>query len=332
MRDAGEHVCVVVDDLQVLRSLWQFMQATELKMYSEEGLDLGGIEESTIRDDAAGSELRTFYSSVIERAGARSAATGGGSLTMLMIVRKPSMYPDAGTSAAFPVEAFEPVVYPKATLERVRLLAAGGVQLTSAVLAKLGISSPGSQGSSGMLAARKHIDECISLADGHLLLDERLVRAGVSPAIDVRASLSRIGLGKAVALRVTPMAAAIRQIAPRLRLELAVASDTPTIAGAVMTATEQRVFAWRAVLQQPLGRPRTLAQSVLALFCARAGYFDSLHAKSLDGASAKAYQLVDAMVAAAPAVVARLGPDYELSAADEAALHDAVASLQPAAA
>lgn len=325
-RERGKHVCVVVDDMQPLRSLWELMQATERAMYAEDGTQLLAAEVGAVRDDATGSELRTFYASVLERSGVLVKAAGGGSLTLLMIARKPSMYSDAAETAAIPLEAFDPSVYPKSTLQRVRLLAKGGVQLTPAVLAQLGISSPGSHGSDGMLAARKHIDECISLADGHLLLDERLVRAAVRPPIDVRESLSRIGLGKAVSLRSTPMAAAIRQLAPRLRLELAVASDVPL--GDGTSAAARRVYAWRAVLQQQLGAPRSLAKTVFALFSARAGYFDGLHAAgSLDDASAEAYRLVGLLLAAQPDIAGRIHGDYELTAADEAALGASMASV-----
>jgi len=326
-RDDGRHCCVVVDDLQPLRSLWKFMQHTERKMYTEKGIDdFPAIAESAVRDDASGSELRTFYAAILERAGVRAAAAGGGSITLLVVARKPSMYVDAPDSAAFPLEAFDSAVYPKATLERLRLLSQGGVKLTAAVLAKLAISSPGSHASGGMLDARKHIDECISLADGHLVLDERLVRASAKPPIDVRESLSRIGLGKAVNLRSTPMAAAIRQLAPRLRLELAVASDVPT--GATMTDADRRTFAWRAVLQQQSGEPRSLAQTVFALFCARNGFFDALHSvRSLDEASAQAYAIVGALVQAQPDVAARIRGDYELSAEDERGLRASLATL-----
>lgn len=330
VRDDGKHVCVVVDDMQPLRTLWAFMQDTESKMYAEDGITAPlDAEMVSVRDDAAGSELRTFYSSVLERAGVRSAIAGGGSQTLLMIARKPSLYSSRADADAFPLSAFDPAIYPRSTLERVRRLADGGVRLTSDVLAKLGISSPGSQGSAGMLSARKHIDECISLADGHLQLDERLVRAGVSPAIDVRESLSRIGLGKSVSLRSTPMAAAIRQLAPRLRLELAVATDALT-AGALATI-DPRIFAWRAVLQQRPQSPRSLAQNVIALFCARGGHFDSLSNASLDVASAEAYTLVDAIVAACPSIVSKLHGDYELTAADELALRDAILAAKASA-
>jgi F-type H+-transporting ATPase subunit alpha len=329
IRDGGKHACVVIDDLQPLRTLWNFMQDTERKMYAEEGVGAPlDVEMVAVRDDATGSELRTFYANLLERAAVRSAIAGGGSQTLLLIARKPSMYAEGADSIPHPLSAFDPALYPKSTLERLNRLSSGGVQLTAAVLAKLGISSPGSQGSDGMLAARTHIDECISLADGHLQLDERLVRAGVVPAIDVRESLSRIGLGKAVSLRSTPMAAAIRQVAPRLRLELAVASDMPT--AGVMGEGDPRVFGWRAVLQQQPGKPRSLQQSVLALFCARAGYFDSLTADGLDVASEKAYALVDAIIAACPAIVGRMHVDYELTPEDESALHGAVASIQSA--
>jgi F-type H+-transporting ATPase subunit alpha len=330
VRDTGKHVCIVVDDMQPLRTLWTFMQDTESKMYAEDGVTTPlDAEMVSVRDDAAGSELRTFYSSVLERAGVRSAIAGGGSQTLLMIARKPSMYSNRADADAFPLAAFDPSIYPRSTLERVQRLADGGVRLTSDVLAKLGISSPGSQGSEGMLAARKHIDECISLADGHLQLDERLVRAGVTPAIDVRESLSRIGLGKSVSLRSTPMAAAIRQLAPRLRLELAVASDALT-AGALATI-DPRIFAWRAVLQQRPQSPRSLAQNVIALFCARGGHFDALSKVSLDVASAEAYALIDTIVKACPSLVSQLHGDYELTAADELVLQNAILAAKASA-
>lgn len=330
-RDRGAHVCLVIDDMQPMRKLWEFMQESE-RLFLEAN-DLAADAPSMpvdagIRDDATGSELRTFYASFLDRAGACPTSRGGGSLTVVQLARKPSLLSSAdsdGEEEGHPLSAFDPACYPQSMLERLQRLDASGVALTNSVLAKLRIPSPESRASTMLLEARRHIDECISLADGHLLIEEALARTGVRPAIEVRDSLSRIGLGKSKGLQSTPMAAAIRQIAPRLRLELAMASDA--LASGQVTAADRRTFAWRAVLQQPESAPRSLRQTVLALYAAANGCLDDLHGADLGAACERAYERVERVCAEHPALLAHVTMDHELTADEERELASAFASV-----
>jgi F0F1-type ATP synthase alpha subunit len=84
-------------------------------------------------------------------------------------------------------------------------------------------------------------------------------------------------------------------------------------------------------LQQRPQSPRSLAQNVIALFCARGGHFDALSKVSLDVASAEAYALIDTIVKACPSLVSQLHGDYELTAADELVLQNAILAAKASA-
>lgn len=72
--------------------------------------------------------------------------------------------------------------------------------------------------------ATTHVDQLISLADGHIVLSAALLKGGVAPPLDPTASLTRIGVGTANK-RGIASSAAMRKVARRLRLELAVMQD-----------------------------------------------------------------------------------------------------------
>jgi len=68
-----------------------------------------------------------------------------------------------------------------------------------------------------------HIDELISLADGQIILSDKLAAQGLSPPVDCSSSLSRVGAG--ADNFAMPSSPAMQKVAGRLRMELAQASS-----------------------------------------------------------------------------------------------------------
>jgi hypothetical protein len=93
-----------------------------------------------VRPDEEGSLLRIFYSALTERAHRR---IGGDSVTLLLLQPSPSLR-SAARGGAFKLSEFEEAGFSQRALGRLRALEGKGVQLTEAVLEKLGIPAPGS--------------------------------------------------------------------------------------------------------------------------------------------------------------------------------------------
>jgi F-type H+-transporting ATPase subunit alpha len=155
------------------------------------------------------------------------------------------------------------------------------------------------------------VEELTSLVDGHIELSESLAAAGRLPPIDPSQSLTRIGVGS-TKLRPQATSAAMRAVARALRLELASAADP------VHCEPDQRrrAAACTRVLQQPAPSPLSLAHQVALLFAATDGLLDdavdSMPAQDVDRLLAG---LVDAVDAAAPELLPRVGRSTDLTQA-----------------
>ncbi len=114
----------------------------------------------------------------------------------------------------------------------------------------------------------------ISISDGQMVLDSALFNRGVKPAVNVGLSVSRVG-GAA-------QTAAMRQVASKLRLELAQFEEVVRFArfGAEVDEATQRQIRrgerLRAVLRQPVHRPLPLASQIAILLMVTEGYLDDV--------------------------------------------------------
>ena len=112
----------------------------------------------------------------------------------------------------------------------------------------------------------------ISITDGQIYLENNLFNAGIRPAINVGISVSRVG-GAA-------QTKAIRQVAARLRLDMASYRDLAAFAqfGSDLDKATQdqltRGQRLQEILKQPQYEPMSLAQEVVLLFASTNGYAD----------------------------------------------------------
>ena len=158
------------------------------------------------------------------------------------------------------------------------------MQIFNQVCDKIGVPRPSVDIRSGMLATM-HIDQLISLSDGHIMLVPELLATGQSPPLDPAKSLTRIGVGTAGQKSISSSvhSKAIRKVTSRLRLELASLADIRfnTNTKADVDAIANRAFAWQAALSQTTAAPMSLADQVLRLIVVEAGLLDDLVGKKL---------------------------------------------------
>ncbi|MGH2833209.1 MAG: F0F1 ATP synthase subunit alpha, partial [Solirubrobacteraceae bacterium] len=115
----------------------------------------------------------------------------------------------------------------------------------------------------------------ISITDGQIFLESKLFNSGVRPAINVGISVSRVG-GNA---QITPM----KKVAGRIKLELSQYRDLEAFAqfGSDLDADTQRTLARGerlvATLNQHERAPLAVADQVVQIFAATAGFLDRLN-------------------------------------------------------
>ena len=114
----------------------------------------------------------------------------------------------------------------------------------------------------------------ISITDGQIVLDTALFNRNVRPAVNVGQSVSRVG-GAA-------QPPAMREVAGKLKLDLAQYQEVARFArfGTEVDETTQRQIQrglrLEAALKQPEHHPLSLAEQVLVLLAATAGYMDDV--------------------------------------------------------
>jgi len=307
LRAQGQDTLVVVDDLEQHKSVWDATERALVDKFGAEVADANGFLA------AASSEMRAYYSTLFQRVGYMNKKAGGGSMSMLLLLDRPSTN-DGGGDTAYTLDDFDTSIYGGKVLQRIKLMQERGIQITNKVLGKLGIPSPGKDAKEVKFKLQ-HIDELISLSDGQIVLNPKIRDQGLQPAIDSTLSVTRVGIG-ADNLAV-PSSAAMRQVAARLRFDLAQATDIPpddTTPAAVQQRARSK--AWQSVLQQPWGSTRPYSDQIIALLAAAEGLLDDVFAgtdATLDDGQAKVSAAVVEVKGECGAAVAELEAEQQLS-------------------
>lgn len=114
----------------------------------------------------------------------------------------------------------------------------------------------------------------ISITDGQIYLDASLFHEGVRPAVDVGLSVSRVGGNAQIK--------AMRQVAGRLRLDLAQFREVETFAqistdiDPTTRSLLERGNRIREILKQPQYNPMNVIDQVIILFTVTRGYMDEI--------------------------------------------------------
>jgi F-type H+-transporting ATPase subunit alpha len=114
----------------------------------------------------------------------------------------------------------------------------------------------------------------ISITDGQIFLETELFFRGIRPAVNVGASVSRVGSAAQVK--------SMKQVAGRIKLELAQYREMAAFSqfASDLDASTQRLLARGArlteLLKQPQYKPVPVEEQVISLFAGTRGYLDSI--------------------------------------------------------
>ncbi|MCB1681202.1 MAG: F0F1 ATP synthase subunit alpha [Alphaproteobacteria bacterium] len=120
----------------------------------------------------------------------------------------------------------------------------------------------------------------ISITDGQIFLETGLFFKGIRPAIDVGASVSRVGSAAQIK--------AMKQVAGKIKLELAQYREMEAFAqfASDLDASTQRLLARGArltlLLKQPQYSPLPVEEQVVVIFAGTRGFLDSVDLKDVE--------------------------------------------------
>jgi len=266
--EEGKDALVIVDSIDEHKKFWDITTRSLVDVFGVDAVVKGD------RDGGASSEMRAFFSSLVQRSARFKKKLGGGSVTLLLLQTIPKMV-DANSESdvIFTPDDFEGS--PEKVLVRLELLIKKNIPLTAATLRKIQIPVPSTEEGMRRLDLQ-HVDDLISMTDGQIWLDERLQDSGRNPAMDFQRSVTRIGIGADTKSRAD--APAIRRVVEGLRLDLSQAeamdgADFETIASKKQKRSAQ---AWLLAMHQPpTSEARKLSESCVALLAASSGALDT---------------------------------------------------------
>lgn len=264
-RDQGADTIVIVDNIDQHKQLWDETTRVLVDVFGAEAV------VQSDRDGGASSEMRAFYSSLVQRSAQYKKSKGGGSVTLLLMTTIPKIAGDDG-DIVFSVDDFADAS--AKVKERIDILVKKNIPLTADTLRKIQIPVPSDSEGVRRLALQ-HVDDLISMSDGQIWLDERLENMGRRPPMDPQRSITRVGIGADTQSRAD--APAMRKIVEGLRLEI---SQAASMDGADMqnNASKKQMRKANALLlvmhQEPGAQSRLLSESCALMHAASKGYLD----------------------------------------------------------
>jgi len=268
----GRDALVIIDSIDQHKEFWDWTTRVLVDVY---GVDAVVKDD---RDGGASSEMRGFFSALIQRAGQFNKKRGGGSVTLVMM----RSLVGRGQEGADP-ESEETVFTPEdfagaseKVKERIAILTKKNIPLTPTNLKKIQIPVPVANDSEHKRRLElQHVDDLISMSDGQCWLDESLASAGQRPSLDPQRSITRIGIGADTMSRAD--APAMRNLVGGLRFELAQAAALEG-AGEGSGADRQirRRDSWMLAMQQDIGEIRSLSENAVVLLAASIGALDEV--------------------------------------------------------
>ena len=316
----GRHTLVIIDTIDDLKVFWDVTTRVLVDVF---GVD--AVVQSD-RSGGASSEMRGFFSSLIQRSSQYKLSRGGGSVTLLLMATIPSSRSEPDT--VFLESDF--VQSPDVVKTRIKLLMGKKIPLTAANLLKIGIPIPSaSEGKRRMVL--QHIDDLMSMSDGQIWLDERLEANGQQPPMDPQRSVTRVGIGADTQSRAD--APALRSIAEGLRLDF---SQAMSLDGADATSAtnkqRRRQNALLLAMYQKAGSSgRRLAESCIALLAAKEGHLDAAVSNGALAGTKKGETLIrnllDHVATFSGDAMDNIDDTLEISAESRLRLKDAIVSF-----
>lgn len=318
----GEDTLVIIDDIDQHKVFWDWTTRVLIDKY---GLD------SVVKDDREGgasSEMRGFYSSLIQRAGRFNKKNKGGSMTLALLTNLDGQFggaEDDGTTV-FLQEDF--AQSSEKVKDRIGILVNKKIPLTPENLRKIQIPLPSaSESEKKRRFALQHTDDLISMSDGQIWLDEALYNKGQRPAMDAQRSVTRIGIGADTKSRAD--APAMRGLAGGLRFDFAQA-DSLEGAGVNSGADKQilKKKAYLLAMHQEGGQERSLSDNCVALLAASMRVLDDTVRDGGVAGSEKGESaikgLLDHVKETAPTALSDIDSSLDLSEAARNELEDVI--------
>ncbi|KAL7534539.1 hypothetical protein ACHAXR_005936 [Thalassiosira sp. AJA248-18] len=291
----GGDSVVIIDDINLHKSLWDVTTQQLVGVYGVDAVvaaDLNG---------GSSSEMRGFFSGLIQRAARFKTNKGGGSVTLILLSTLPNPDEDTTKNSEEEEPTFEAHDFDKMSEKiktRISMLVNAKVPLTPTNLSKIQIPVPRpSATEDAKRLALQHVDDLISMSDGQIWLDDALAKQGRSPPIDPSRSLTRVGVG-ADTLTCRADAPALRSVVGSLRFEFQQAMDvldsssgvsssssslSTTVSSSLVakaagdtTKQVQRRDAFLLAMHQEPNEVRKLSQECLALLAASRGHLDGV--------------------------------------------------------
>eukprot|EP00978_Attheya_sp_CCMP212_P010827 scaffold26327_cov44-Attheya_sp.AAC.1 len=264
LEDGGDSY-VVVDTVNPHKTFWDETTRTLLDLYGMEAV----VKDD--REGGASSEMRAFYSGLIQRAGRFNKQRGGGSVTLTLLTELPSTDNLVEDERVFQAEEFDGTS--DKVKARIAILLKSKIPLTATNLKKIQIPVPvASESSNKYKLAIQHTHDLMSMSDGQIWL-EPMLEGVCHPPMDPQRSITRIGIGADITSRAD--APAMRSLTGGLRFELSQALDSTNSGDANGQLQVCRRNAWLLAMDQEPGQLRSLAQECVLLLAAKLGVLDA---------------------------------------------------------
>lgn len=306
----GVDTFVVVDDIDQHKVFWDWTTRVLIDIY--------GVN-AVVKDDTNGgasSEMRGFYSSLIQRSAQFNEKNGGGSMTLTLLTNLEGQFGGSDDeNTVFSVDDF--AQSSEKVRQRVSILVNKNIPLTPQNLRKIQIPLPvASESERKRRLALQHTDDLISMSDGQIWLDENLYNKGQRPAVDAQRSITRVGIGADTNSRAD--APALRSLAGGLRFDFAQA-DSLDGAGSNSGAEKQimKKKAYLLAMHQGPGEERTLSENCVAMMAASMRFLDSAigegHVAGTKEGQATVQALIEHVRKVAPDTMAEIDTILDMS-------------------
>ena len=328
----GGDSIVFIDDLNLHKSLWDVTTQFLVQVYGEDAVVAADLKGS------GSSEMRGYFSGLIQRSARFNVKKGGGSVTLILLSTLPGDEDQAdGNTGGEEEPTFDPSDFdnmPEKIKTRISMLVKAKVPLTPTNLKKIQIPLPStSDAENAKRLALQHVEDLISMSDGQIWLDEALANLGRSPPLDPSRSITRVGVG-ADTVSCRADAPALRSVVGSLRFEFQQAMDvmdTATASSIVGNKKQvQRRDAFLLAMHQESNQRRKLSHECIALLAASRGHLDAVLAEGGLAGTDKGREAIDGLIdfveSNASGVVTEIESSLDLSSEGRGLLEDAIAS------
>jgi F0F1-type ATP synthase alpha subunit len=306
--EKGENALVIIDTIDQHKKLWDSTTRVLVDVFGIDAVVKGDL------DGGASSEMRAFYSTLIQRSAQYKKNRGGGSVTVLLMTTIPKLAGGDDGTVYYPSD-FENSS--AKTRERIDLLAKKNIPLTAATLRKIEIPIPSDTEGKRRLVLQ-HVDDLISMSDGQIWFDEKLEAGGRRPPMDPTRSVTRVGIGADTPSRAD--APAMRRVVEGLRLNLAQAASMDG-ADFALTSSQKQLRKSNALLlamhQEAQSGARMLSESCTVLLAATKGHLDGTVDKGIVAGSAEGDKIISDLLkhvsSTAPGALAEIDETEDMS-------------------